>query len=170
MASFTIFSDERMEGVSDIVATLNDTSNSVEIICIWDATTGQLGRAAFAHHLVYPTDTLVVTPSILDLFTFDREVGLYLPLFFTVEVAVAHYSQTFNNIIMELLALPVPPQVILLTWWGSTPCPGHLCLATPPCRPGRTWSCPGSTTRLPGSTPGMASPACPLDVGSCTPA
>ena len=98
--------------MSDIVNTINDTGNSVEVICIWDATTGQLGRAAFAHHLVYPTDIVVVTPSILDLFTFNREVGLYLPLFSTVENAVAHYAQTLNTVLMELLALPVPLKVI----------------------------------------------------------
>ena len=55
---------------------------------------------------------IVVTPSIFDLFTFDREIGLYLPLFSTVETAVAHYAQTLNTVLMELLALPVPPQVI----------------------------------------------------------
>ena len=118
MASFAIFSDERLEGVSDIVTTINDTGNSVEIICIWDATTGQLGRAAFAHHLVYPTDMIVVTPSILDLFTFDREIGLYLPLFSTAETAVAHYAQTLNTVLMELLALSVPPQVIFVDLVG----------------------------------------------------
>ena len=124
MASFTIFADERLEGVDEVVATLNNTGNSLKIICIWDATNGQLGRAAFAHHIMFPADTLVVTPSILDLFTFDEEVGIYFPLFSTVEAAVAYYAQAFNDVVLELLALPVPPQVIFtdlvgvdtLTW------------------------------------------------------
>ena len=112
MASFAIFSDERLEGVLDIINTINDSGNTVEVICIWDAATGQLGRAAFAHHLVYPTDVVVVTPSILDLFTFDREVGLYIPWFSTVEAAVDHYTQTISTVLTELLSLPAPPRVI----------------------------------------------------------
>ena len=112
MASFAIFSDERLEGVLDIINTINDSGNTVEVICIWDAATGQLGRAAFAHHLVYPTDVVVVTPSILDLFTFDREVGLYIPWFATVEAAVEHYTQTISTVLTELLSLPAPPRVI----------------------------------------------------------
>ena len=112
MASFAIFSDERLEGVLDIINTINDSGNSVEVICIWDAATGQLGQAAFAHHLVYPTDVVVVTPSILDLFTFDREVGLYIPWFATVEAAVEHYTQTISTTLTELLSLPAPPRVI----------------------------------------------------------
>ena len=112
MTSFTIFSDERLEGVSDIINTINDSGNSVEVNCIWDAATGQLGQAAFAHHLVYPTDVVVVVPSILDLFNFDREVGLYIPWFTTVEAAVEHYTQIISHVLTELLSLPATPRVI----------------------------------------------------------
>ena len=112
MTSFTIFSDERLEGVADIINTINDSGNNVEVSCIWDAATGQLGRAAFAHHLVYPTDVVVVVVSILDLFNFDREVGLYIPWFTTVEAAVEHYVQTISHVLTELLSLPATPRVI----------------------------------------------------------
>ena len=112
MTSFTIFSDERLEGVADIINTINDSGNNVEVNCIWDAATGQLGQAAFAHHLVYPTDVVVVVVSILDLFNFDREVGLYIPWFTTVEAAVDHYVQTISHVLTELLSLPATPRVI----------------------------------------------------------
>ena len=124
MASFAVFTDERLEGVDGIVASLNDTLNTIRITCIWDATTEQLGRAAFSHHLVFPSDILVVAPSILDVFSYDEEARLCLPRFSTTDAAVAHYVQTLNAISLELMSLPVPPQVIFsdlvgvdtLTW------------------------------------------------------
>ena len=135
MTSFTIFSDERLEGVADIINTINDSGNNVEVNCIWDAATGQLGRAAFAHHLVYPTDVVVVVVSILDLFNFDREVGLYIPWFTTVEAAVEHYVQTISHVLTELLSLPATPASFLLISSAWTPWLGHRRLGTSPCRP-----------------------------------
>ena len=146
--------------MSHIIDTINDTGNSVEVICTWDATTGQLGRAAFAHHLVYPTDMVVVTPSILDLFTFDREVGRYIPLFSTVEAAVDHFTQTISTVLTELLSLPAPPRVIFADLVGVDT------LAWAPVF--GDFAVQGLMTRSPGSTPGVVSPAFPSDAGSCT--
>ena len=91
---------------------LNNTDNTINFVCIWDATTSQLGRAAFVHHLVFPGSTLVIAPSVLDMFSFDEELGLYLPLFSTTEATVAHYAQVFYEMTVELLALSNPPKVI----------------------------------------------------------
>ena len=68
MPHFVVFSNERLEGVHDFVGRLNGTNNTMDFTQIWDGATRDLGRAAFAHHLVFPEDTLVIVPSILDLF------------------------------------------------------------------------------------------------------
>ena len=168
MASFAIFSDERLEGVSDIIDTINDTGNSVEVICSWDATTGQLGRAAFAHHLVYPTDMVVVTPRILDLFFLTGRSGSTFRCSRQLKPPWITTLRRSAQCSWNCCPCPLLLESSLPTWWGSIPWPGRLCLGTSPYRPGRTALFPGSMTRSPGSTPGVVSPAFPLDVGSCT--
>ena len=78
----------------------------------------------FAHHLVFPGDTLVIVPSILDLFNWDRQVGRYLPYFSSVDVAVASFAQALHDILVNLMAVPIPCSVVFtdlvgldcLTW------------------------------------------------------
>ena len=73
---------------------------------------------------IVASDILVVAPSILDVFSYDEEAMLYLSRFSNTDAAVAHYAQTLNAISLELMSLPVPPQVIFsdlvgvdtLTW------------------------------------------------------
>ena len=112
MSHFVIFSNERLEGVQDYMDRLNETGNTVDFVQIWDATTRELGGAAFAHHAVYPGDTLVVVPSVLNLLSWDEEVGLYLPFFSSVEAAVASFAETFHDILVNLLSVPVPCRII----------------------------------------------------------
>ena len=124
MPHFVVFSNERLEGVHDFVGRLNGTNNTMDFTQIWDGATRDLGRAAFAHHLVFPEDTLVIVPSILDLFNWDQQVGRYLPYFSSVDVAVASFAQALRDILTNLMAVPVPCRVVFtdlvgvdcLTW------------------------------------------------------
>ena len=69
--------------------------NTLEFYIIEDATTQELGGAAYAHHLLFPRDYLILVPGVLDLFSWDDGVHLYLPLYSTVEAAVAAMSALF---------------------------------------------------------------------------
>ena len=89
MVHFVVFSDNRLEGVKHYMDRYNLTDNTVEFVIREDLTTRELGGLAFAHHVIYPEDTLVVVPGVLDMFTWDDEVHCYLPLYSLVEAAVA---------------------------------------------------------------------------------
>ena len=112
MSHFVIFSNERLEGVQGFVTRFNETGNTIDFVQLWDSTTRELGRAAFAHHVVYPQDTLVIVPSILDLFSWDEEVDLYLPFFSSVEAAVGSFAETFHDILVNLWSVPVSCRII----------------------------------------------------------
>ena len=76
------------------------------IYIVEDATTQELGGAASAHHLLFPADYLIIIPGALDLFTWDDDVRLYLPLYSSVDAAVAAMSALYDNILMDLLTIP----------------------------------------------------------------
>ena len=109
MPHFVIFCDDRLDGVQHYLNRYNLTDNTLELCVGEDLTTQELGGRAFAHHLLYPEDWLVVVPSPLDLFSWDEEVGLYLPLFSSAEAAIAAYGQWFDGIVINLLAHPSSP-------------------------------------------------------------
>ena len=128
MPHFVIFCDDRLDGVQRYLDRYNLTDNTLELCVGEDLTTQELGGRAFAHHLLYPEDWLVVVPSPLDLFTWDEEVGLYLPLFSSAEAAIAAYGQWFDGIIINLLAHPAPSRIIITdlvgfdsVFWEHTP-------------------------------------------------
>ena len=60
MVHFVLFSDQRLEGVPEFMYRTNFTNHTVDFVIIEDATTREFGGAAFAHHLVYPGDFLVL--------------------------------------------------------------------------------------------------------------
>ena len=127
MVHFVIFSDGRLDGVQRYIDRYNLTSNTIEFIIGEDLTTRELGGWAFAHHLLHPTDTLVVVPGALDMWTWDEDMGIYLPLYSSAAAAIAAYSHTFDDIVANLLAHPVPCRVIVadlvgfdsITWSDS---------------------------------------------------
>ena len=79
--------------------------NTLEFYIIEDATTQELGGAAYAHHLLFPRDYLILVPRVLDL-SWDDGVHLYLPLYSTVEAAVAAMSALFDGVLLNLLTVP----------------------------------------------------------------
>ena len=106
----------------------NLTANTLELCVGEDLTTQELGGWAFAHHLLHPEDFLVVVPSPLDMFTWDEEVGIYLPLFSSAEAAIAAYGQWFDGIVTNLLAHPISIRIIITDlvgfdsiFWADTP-------------------------------------------------
>ena len=128
MPHFVIFCDDRLDGVQHYLNRYNLKDNTLELCVGEDLTTQELGGRAFAHHLLYPEDWLVVVPSPLDLFSWDEEVGLYLPLFSSAEAAIAAYGQWFDGIVTNLLAHPAPSRIIITDlvgfdsiFWEQTP-------------------------------------------------
>ena len=69
----------------------------------------------------------MVVPGALDMWTWDEDMGIYLPLYLSAEAAIAAYSHTFDDIVANLLAHPVPCRVIVadlvgfdsITWSDS---------------------------------------------------
>ena len=90
----------------DLYDRIIPVGHTLEFYIIEDATTQELGRAAYAHHLLFPTDYLILIPGALDLFSWDDNVQLYLPLYSSVEAAVAAMSALFDNILLDLLTVP----------------------------------------------------------------
>ena len=128
MPHFVIFCDSRLEGVQRYLDRSNLTANTLELCIGEDLTTQELGGWAFAHHLLHPEDFLVVVPSPLDMFTWDEEVGIYLPLFSSAEATIAAYGQWFDGIVTNLLAHPIPSRIIITDLvgfdsisWADTP-------------------------------------------------
>ena len=100
------FGDQRLEGLVDLYDRIISVGHTLEFYIIEDATTQELGRAAYAHHLLFPADYLILIPGALDLFSWDDDVQLYLPLYSSVEAAVAAMSALFDNILLDLLTVP----------------------------------------------------------------
>ena len=100
------FGDQRLEGMVDLYDRIIPVGHTLEFYIIEDATTQELGGAAYAHHLLFPADYLILIPGALDLFTWDDDVQLYLPLYSSVEAAVAAMSALFDNILLDLLTVP----------------------------------------------------------------
>ena len=128
MVHFVVFSDNRLEGVQHYMDRYNLTDNTIEFVIREDLTTRELGGLAFAHHVIYPEDTLVVVPGVLDMFTWDDEVRCYLPLYASVEAAVTAYGVCFDDILINLLAAPLPYNIIVTDLvgmdtitWDETP-------------------------------------------------
>ena len=80
--------------------------HTLEFYIIEDATTRELGGAAYAHHLLFPQDYLILVPGARDLFSWDNDVQLYLPLYSSVEAAVAAMSALVDTILLDLLTVP----------------------------------------------------------------
>ena len=90
----------------DLYDSIIPVGHTLEFYIIEDATTQELGGAAYAHHLLFPADYLILIPGALDLFSWDDDVQLYLPLYSSVEAAVAAMSALFDNILLDLLTVP----------------------------------------------------------------
>ena len=90
----------------DLYDRIIPVGHTLEFYIIEDATTQELGGAAYAHHLLFPADYLILIPGALDLFSWDDDVQLYLPLYSSVEAAVAAMSALFDNILLDLLTVP----------------------------------------------------------------
>ena len=118
MVHFVVFTDGRLEGVPRFMDRMNMTDNTVAFVVMEEATTRKLGGAAFAHHLIWPADFLVVVPSILDLFSWDDEIGLYLPFYSSVAAAMAAMAECFHEIVVDLLTVPIPCQIIVADMVG----------------------------------------------------
>ena len=118
MVHFVLFSDQRLGGVPEFVYRTNFTDHTIDFVIIEDATTRELGGAAFSHHLVYPGDFLVLVPGVLDLFTWGNELKLYLPLYSTVEAAVAALAVCYHDILVNLLTIPIPCQLSITDMVG----------------------------------------------------
>ena len=101
-----LFGDQRLEGLVDFYDRIVPAGHTLEFYIIEDATTRELGGAAYAHHLLFPQDYLILVPGVLDLFSWDDDVHLYLPLYSTVEAAVAAMSALFDVILLNLLTVP----------------------------------------------------------------
>ena len=128
MVHFVVFTDGRLGEVPRFMDRANMTDNTVSFMVMEEATTRELGGAAFAHHLIWPTDSLVVVPSVLDLFSWDDEIGLYLPFYSSVAAAVAAMAECFHDIVVGLLTVPVPCQITVADMvgldtmtWSETP-------------------------------------------------
>ena len=100
------FGDQRLEGMVNLYDRIIPAGHTLEFYIVEDATTQELGGAAYAHHLLFPADYLIVIPGALDLFTWDDDVRLYLPLYSSVDAAVAAMSALYDNILMDLLTIP----------------------------------------------------------------
>ena len=107
MPHFVIFCDDRLDGVQRYLDRYNLTDNTLELCVGEDLTTQELGGRAFS---------------------WDEEVGLYLPLFSSAEAAIAAYGQWFDGIIINLLAHPAPSRIIITdlvgfdsVFWEHTP-------------------------------------------------
>ena len=100
------FGDQRLEGMVDLYDRIIPAGHTLEFYIVEDATTQELGGAAYAHHLLFPADYLIIIPGALDLFTWDDDVRLYLPLYSSVDAAVAAMSALYDNILMDLLTIP----------------------------------------------------------------
>ena len=124
MSHFVVFVNNRFAGVDRFVDQFNNSGNTIEFCMLWEATTLGLGRAAFAHHVLWPQHTLVIVPSVLDLFTWGDEINTFLPFFTTVNAAVAAFVETFAEITTSLFSVHVPCRVVFadlvgfdtLTW------------------------------------------------------
>ena len=100
------FGDQRLEGMVDLYDRIIPVGHTLEFYIVEDATTQELGGAAYAHHLLFPANYLIIIPGALDLFTWDDDVRLYLPLCSSVDAAVAAMSALYDNILMDLLTVP----------------------------------------------------------------
>ena len=136
MPHFIVFVSNRFMDVERHVAQFNDTRHTIEFCFVREATTRELGRAAFAHHLVWPLHVLIVVPSVLDLFTWDDELHLYIPFFVTPDAAVAAFEADLQ------LFCPTGPLSAGFCGPGGS---GYPCLG------GRGWDPPG---------PGVSSRSC----------
>ena len=103
---FVLFGDQRLEGMVDFYDQIVPADDTLEFYIIEDATTRDLSGAAYAHHLLFPRDYLISVPGVLDLFSWDDGVHLYLPLYSTVEAAVAAMSALFDVVLLNLLTVP----------------------------------------------------------------
>ena len=92
MVHFVVFTDGRLGEVPRFMDRVNMTDNTVSFVVMEEATTRELGGAAFAHHLIWPADSLVVVPSVLDLFSWDDEIGLYLPFYSSVVIFISDWT------------------------------------------------------------------------------
>ena len=112
MPHFIVFVSNRFIDVERHVALFNDTRHTIEFCFVREATTRELGRAAFAHHLVWPLHVLIVVPSVLDLFTWDDDLHLYIPFFVTPDAAVASFEADLQEVITNCFAPRVPCQLV----------------------------------------------------------
>ena len=112
MPHFVVFVSDRFTDVERHVAQFNDTRHTIEFCVVWEATTRELGRTAFAHHLVWPLHVLVVVPSVLDLFTWDEELHLFIPFFVTPDAAVAAFEVVLQEVVANCFAPRVPCQLV----------------------------------------------------------
>ena len=127
MPHFAIFCESRLEGVQRYMGRFNVTANTIELFIGEDLSTRELGGWAFAHHLLHPEDLLVVVPAPLDMFTWDEEMNIYLPLYSSAEAVIAAYGQCFDRVVTNLLAHPIPSRIIItdlagfdsITWTDS---------------------------------------------------
>ena len=112
MPHFIVFVSNRFTDVERHVAQFNDTRHTIEFCVVREATTRELGRAAFAHHLVWPLHVLVVVPSVLDLFTWDEELHLFIPFFVTPDAAVAAFEVDLQEVVTNCFSPRVPCQLV----------------------------------------------------------
>ena len=112
MSHFAVFANDRFEGVGEFVDRFNHTGNTLEFTLLWEATTRDLGRAAFTHHLNYPEDTLVIVPSIVDVLTWDDVRGAYVPFYTSSTAAVTAFAEAFHDIVVTLYFPPAPCRLI----------------------------------------------------------
>ena len=112
MIHFVVFANDRFDGVGEFVDRYNHSGNTLEFIILWDATTRNLGRAAFAHHMDYPDHSLIIVPSIVDLFTWDEMRGGYIPYYSSSTAAVTAFAEALYNIVVTLYLPPAPCRLI----------------------------------------------------------
>ena len=112
MSHFAVFANDRFEGVGEFVDRFNHTGNTLEFTLLWEATTRDLGRAAFTHHLNYPEDTLVIVPSIVDVLTWDDVRGAYVPFYTSSTAAVTAFAEAFHDIVVTIYFPPAPCRLI----------------------------------------------------------
>ena len=119
MARFVIFTNERLAGIQPFINRHNTTDNVTEIFCVWDATTNDLGEAAYTHRQISPEDVIIIVPSLFDLLTWDEALSLYVPYFVTREATVAAFARTVHGIVADLMSGPDPRHVIMADMVGA---------------------------------------------------
>ena len=108
MIYFVVFANDRFDGLGEFVDRYNHSGNILEFIILWDATTQDLGRAAFAHHMDHPDHSLIIVPSIVDLFTWDEVRGGYIPYYASSTAAVTAFAEALHDIVVTLFLSPAP--------------------------------------------------------------